>query len=299
MDLKQLEYFITIVNEGNISRAARELHISQPPLSNQMKLLEEELGTVLFERGSRSIELTMEGKIFYERANTIVNLADSTIREIRSLNKKEKGTLRLGLISSSGEYIMNILNSFNEEYPNVKYEIYEGNSYQLVELLRSRAIDLAIVRTPFNSEGFKCIYLNNDPILAVGDKKFFDNIDEDKINAKELIDKPLLIYRRWEGVIVNIFHNFGEYPNIKCINDDARTTLDWAKKGFGIGLMPKSIVNGSYKNLVSKRLIAGDEFNTSLVLIENKYETTLDKRVKDIFIEKCMELRTYENIGSR
>lgn len=289
MDLKQLEYFITIVNQGNISKAARELHISQPPLSNQMKLLEKELDIVLFLRGSRTIELTPEGKLLYERANTILNLTDSTIREIKSLKDKDKGTLRLGLISSVGEYIMEILNSLNEEYPNIKYEIHEGNSYQLIELLRNRAIDIAVVRTPFNTEGFKTIYLNNDPILAVGHKKYFENNNE-TINAEELIDKPLIIYRRWENVIVNIFHNFGEYPNIKYINDDARTTLNLSKKGLGIGLMPKSIVDKTNEDIIKKRLIAGDESYTSLVLVENKYETT-DNIVKDLFIEKCEEIK--------
>ena len=69
MNLKQMEYFVAIVNEGNISAAAKSLHISQPPLSAQMKLLEDELGVVLFERGSRSIFLTEAGKIFYEKEN--------------------------------------------------------------------------------------------------------------------------------------------------------------------------------------------------------------------------------------
>ena len=68
MNLKQMEYFVAIVNEGNISAAAKSLHISQPPLSPQMKLLEDELGVVLFERGSRSIFLTEAGKVFYEKA---------------------------------------------------------------------------------------------------------------------------------------------------------------------------------------------------------------------------------------
>ena len=74
MNLKQMEYFVAIVNEGNISTAAKSLHISQPPLSAQMKLLEDELGVVLFERGSRSIFLTEAGKIFYEKALHILHL---------------------------------------------------------------------------------------------------------------------------------------------------------------------------------------------------------------------------------
>jgi len=101
MDLKQLSYFTAIVDEGSISAAAKKLHISQPPLSNQMKSLEAELGVVLFERGLRSITLTDAGKLMYERANTILDMASAAKMEIDSLGNGLRGTLRMGMVSSS------------------------------------------------------------------------------------------------------------------------------------------------------------------------------------------------------
>ena len=95
MDLKQLSYFTAIVDEGSISAAAKKLHISQPPLSNQMKSLEAELGVVLFERGLRSITLTDAGKLMYERANTILDMASAAKMEIDSLGNGLRGTLRI------------------------------------------------------------------------------------------------------------------------------------------------------------------------------------------------------------
>ena len=81
MNFKQLEYFVAVADAGSISSAARSLHISQPPLSTQMHLLEEELGQSLFERGSRSIKLTDAGRFFYERAQSILDMAEGTRKE--------------------------------------------------------------------------------------------------------------------------------------------------------------------------------------------------------------------------
>ena len=82
-----MEYFTAIVNEGSISAAAKALHISQPPLSTQMKLLEEELGLTLFQRGSRSILLTDAGKVLYERAQGILDMTGAVLEELEQMGQ--------------------------------------------------------------------------------------------------------------------------------------------------------------------------------------------------------------------
>ena len=91
MELRQLSYFATIVNEGNISQAAKKLNISQPPLSHQMKLLEAELGVTLFERGSRRIRLTPAGKTFYDRALVILDLSQAARTELTAQKQEIQG----------------------------------------------------------------------------------------------------------------------------------------------------------------------------------------------------------------
>ena len=98
MNLKQMEYFITIVNEGSISAASKILHISQPPLSTQMKLLEQELGVTLFERGSRAIALTHAGKVFYDRAQGILDMTGAARQELEQMGRGLHGFLRHGFI---------------------------------------------------------------------------------------------------------------------------------------------------------------------------------------------------------
>ena len=139
MDIKQLTYFVAIVEEGSITSASKRLHISQPPLSNQLKILEEEIGVKLMERGPRNITLTEAGKLLYNRAINILKLTDATTRELCDLKKGVQGTISLGTVSSSGAVLLNRrVIEFNKAYPNIKFHIHEGNTFELIELIDRR-----------------------------------------------------------------------------------------------------------------------------------------------------------------
>ena len=238
MDLKQLFYFKTIVEEGSILSASKKLFMSQPPLSKQIQLLEEELNCKLFERGARSIVLTSEGKYLYEKAKTILSLSEITKEEILNLNNDDKGVIRIGIVSSTGSYVLEkFLIPFHNHYPQIKFEISEANTYQLIEKLNSNLIDIAIVRTPFDESGFKIISLIEEKLIAIGDKKFFG---KDKTSLKEIESLPLAIYRRWENILMKEFNKKKINPNIVCINDDARTTMSWVNSKSVVTIVPNS-----------------------------------------------------------
>ena len=101
MNLKQMKYFVTIADEGSISAAARVLHISQPPLSQQLHLLEEELRARLFVRGSRSVTLTDAGRLFYQHAQNILDLSERAVKDLQQFENENRGSLRIGMVSSS------------------------------------------------------------------------------------------------------------------------------------------------------------------------------------------------------
>ncbi|MFQ9640127.1 MAG: LysR family transcriptional regulator, partial [Eisenbergiella sp.] len=177
MDLKQLSYFTTVVKEGTISGAARKLNLSQPPLSTQMKLLEEEFGCVLFQRGSRKIQLTEAGQLLYERAVTMLELSEVTRKELLDYRNGLTGALRLGVVSSVGcSLLPEWVAAFHKDFPAIRFELFEANTYQLLEQLRSNLIELAIIRTPFHGEGFSCTTLCEEPMLAVGSGMYFSDI---------------------------------------------------------------------------------------------------------------------------
>lgn len=244
MDLKQLKYFMTIVEEQQITAAARRLHMAQPPLSHQMKMLEQELGTTLFERGPHQIELTDAGQLLAQRAEQLLTLADSTRREIDDLNKGLRGTLHLGTISSSGSILLNPgLHRFHLEYPDVHFEIHDANTYQLIDLLRQGIIEIGIVRTPFPADSFNCIYLKPEPMVAAMTGELDWCPDRSHIPLKELDQRPLIIYRRFDPLLRDAFSHARIQPVITCRNDDARTTVLWANAGLGIAVIPASAVS--------------------------------------------------------
>lgn len=265
MDIRQLTYFKTIVEEGTISKAAKTLHIAQPPLSMQLKFLEEELGVSLVKRLPRKIELTEEGKVLYKRALQILELCEETQREVKDTSYYQR--LHIGITSSNGGFLMkSYLSQIRDKYPDLAFEIHEGNTYDMIDLVKTHIIDLAFIRTPFDSTGLNFKYLKNEPMIAVGGKEFLKN--DCSIQLQDLKDIPLILYRRYENLIIDSFMNQHVSPVIICKNDDCRTSLLWANMHQGVAIVPESAL---YLQMIPKDIkkvpILQKELYSSIVLI--------------------------------
>lgn len=241
MDIKQLRYFTAIVEAGSISGAAKRLHISQPPLSIQLKLLEEEFGAALLVRGARQVTLTDAGRLLYKRAQSILSLANSAVREVEDYVQGAAKTLRLGAISSSGMALLEgRIQAFHKTLPNVRIELHEGNTFELLEQLEQNIIELAVIRTPFQREGLVCCYLDPEPmaVAAVEAEKFIEKPPGTVLSVEDISGAPLIYYRRFEELLLQAFARHDRKLQPICVNDDARTTLFWAKAGLGAALIP-------------------------------------------------------------
>ena len=241
MNFKQLFYFTVIAESGSISAAAQKLELSQPPLSRQLVQLEEAVGTPLLKRGAHGIELTGAGQLLYYRAKDILSMLDATELEVRSYSGGMQGTLKLGCISSSGILLTQLMTDFINKYPLITVDLYEGNTYEIIEKLKNGLIECAIIRTPFNTDGLSFIYGPEEPLMAVGRPELFAGNDGIGIHLKDLLGRPFIYYRRFESIINHAFQNAGLKPQILCKNDDARTSLQWAAAGLGIALVPENI----------------------------------------------------------
>ena len=234
MDLKQFEYFVAIADAGSISEAARRLHLSQPPLSYQMKQLEAELGCPLFLRGHHEIELTAAGKLLYERATHILSYADSTKREGAETGKRR--VLRIGVTSSTSAIVLLLVHAFSLAHPDVRYEITDATSFQMLDLLEERVLDAGIVRTPAKLTGLETIRISSDSMIAVDQW----SADEDPLTLKELSERQLVLYRRYESFILDAFAGDHAEPDILVLTDDARDCLSWVRGGTGTAIVPSS-----------------------------------------------------------
>lgn len=270
MDIRQLQYFVTIVLEGNISKAAKELNITQPPLSHAIKMLEQELNTTLFIRGSRNISLTESGKILYSKAIHLLELHKQSIKEINDLERSVKGNLSFGCVSSAHMVLMEYgIVPFYRKNPQITYELYEKNTYELIELLNSNLIEFALIRTPFSSTNLEIKELIEDKMVIVykQDKYVFDN---KPILLKNLKDKPLVMYRRFYKLISSLFQEKRIPLNVICNCDDARTAILWASKGIGIAITPLSATKYIQDKNVKYLPINEANLSSNMVIIYKK-----------------------------
>lgn len=228
MNFKQLNYFLVVAEEGQITSAAKRLFVGQPALSYQLKQLEEELGAKLFIRQPYGIELTEAGKKLRDYAGQILTLAKNVQTEITELDRGGRGRVKLGSVSSSiGELPSAKLTAFARQHPGVSFDIYEDNTFGILDKLQGNLLDLAIVRTPYNRVNLNFVDISDEPMTAV--------------TCQDLAGQPLVIYRRFEDMFKEAFAEKGLTPNfvVKC--DDSRTAIRWSDSGLGIALVPESI----------------------------------------------------------
>lgn len=241
MDIRQVRYFLAIAEEGSISRAAKKLYISQPPLSQQLKALEEELEVKLFERTTRSLEITEAGKVFRERALQIVELMDSTVREVRDSVSEMQGTLSVGFVASSGAALLpHRIPDFNRKYPEVTFQVREGSTHRILDLLNNGIIEVGIVRTPFNLENYEYVELPGEGMVAVATERYLEDWGEERLKLNELKGLPLVIDKRFEKLIIGACQQAGFIPKVLCEGEDSRSLLGWASSGMGVAVVPRS-----------------------------------------------------------
>lgn len=241
MDIRQMRYFTAVVEEGTVTAAAERLHMTQPPLTAQLHQLEQELGCSLFQHEGRRLLLTDAGQHFYRRARTILSLCDSVSGEMAGFGEGTAGTLRLGVVSSvQGTLFLGWMRGFAQSYPDVRYDIINDNTYQLLEQLRTGQLDMAFIRTPFTAPDCERLTLRREQMMAAGLPSFFGMPKDAPLPLPALSGLPLVIYRRWEKVLRSRFDALGVTPDVRCCNDNAQMTLDLAGVGMGVALVPAS-----------------------------------------------------------
>lgn len=149
MEIRVLEYFIEIAREGNMTRAAETLHVSQPTLSKQMKELEAELGKKLFKRGSASVSLTDEGMLLRKRAEDILGMVKKTTDEFKELDNITGGEVFIGCAESYlMKHLARVIKEFRTQYPLFRYHLTSGNTEQVLERLDRGLLDFAAIVEP-------------------------------------------------------------------------------------------------------------------------------------------------------
>lgn len=258
MDIRILSYFVVIAEELNITKAAEKLNMSQPPLSSQIKALEEELDTTLFIRGKRHLQLTESGKLLYRHAKEIISLANKTKEEIRAMGKGVSGKISIGLVEGSAPNIAaSWIDSFLKKYNKAEFSIIDGNSDELIQKLRSGLIDLAVITSPCDNTLLNSFKVGQERITAFMSKDHpLANLEGNTIDLVQLKGEPLIIPSRqsMNTLIYKWFKEINSEPKIICRMDNYLDVAALSGRNIGISLFPKTsyILN---PNIVTKEVI--------------------------------------------
>ncbi|SDZ35008.1 transcriptional regulator, LysR family [Saccharopolyspora shandongensis] len=244
MELRHLQAFVAVAEELNFRRAAVRLHMSQPPLSQQIKRLEHEVGVALLRRTTRQVELTAAGEAFLREARKTLQSAEAAPRLARQAAAGEIGVVRLGFSGQTSYRVMLlIVRKFRERYPNVRFDIlsplYGG---ELVDQINQQEVDAGLLRLPVPTEGLCVRELDQHP-LAVALPDGHRLAGEWRVGLDDLRGESFISYPTNRGSVVNQLVQAaclqrGYNPNFVQEAPDTHTILSLVGAGSGISLVP-------------------------------------------------------------
>ena len=250
IDLKQLKYFLAVAEEKSFSRAAERLHISQPPLSQQIMKLESELGVRLFARTTRTFELTVAGKALMSEASELLGKMRMTIDTIRQIDRGEVGRLRVGIVGSAmWGPIPSLLEEFQTKYPRVTWTLHELGPTLQYEALRAKQVDVGFWREPkLDEDDLKqdnlrqelcfrenvCVAINEHHPLA----------KQDAIELTDIANEPMLTLAldksAFPRYLIQCCVKAGFQPTIFQEASEPQTLLAMVGAGLGVALLPET-----------------------------------------------------------
>ena len=283
MKLTQLEYFCVAARYHNITKAAKELFVTQPSISNAIKALEEEFGVNLFFRNNNKLTLTPEGEIFYKSAEELLDSVESEFHELR----KKVTPIRIGIPPMLGTiYLPELYLSLNESFPNVDLRLFEFGSIKACNLVLEEKLDIAIVNAEQPSID-KC----NSRIIDTEDLLFCVAPDHPLAGQKTLLltmlaDEPLILFNTDSVQVMTLTRQFkavGVNPHIILNTSQITTLINMVKSGHMGTFLYRSIVE-KHPDIVGIPVMPSIEQRIGVIWKKGKYQnTTTEKVIK--FIE--------------
>lgn len=288
MDIRQLRYFIAIAEEGQITAAAKRLNMAQPPLSQQLKQMEEDLGVALVERSGKRIELTEAGRTLYRQALNIVHQWEETISEVKETGDGIRGSLSIGVSALSAYFLPEKIRLFQQTYPFITYKIWKGDTQLLNQWLERRTIEVAIVRLPHSLINCTTIPLEEEPfVLIVPASSAL--AARDRVQMREIAAIPLImpsipglgIYH----LLIEEFHRLGAEPHVICECPDISLIVSMVCAGIGASIVPRSAWETHQNKQMHCLAIEGTNISSSAAIVwqSERHLSKAARRFLDMF----------------
>ncbi|MBD7969171.1 LysR family transcriptional regulator [Paenibacillus gallinarum] len=282
MDIRQLRYFLAIANEGQITRAAKVLNMEQPPLSRQLRQMEQELEVTLFDRSGHKLYLTHAGEILRQKAELLIQQFHETIQEVKEVDEGVLGILSIGAVVSCISLLPPKIKMFREQYPEVTFKISEGDHFLLAKQLEQRTIELIVARLPFEATSemspYSVLPLPSDPFVAVLPSDWGLASTHDSIRMHELADIPFLTLKTDETTamhnrVMNECKRHGFEPAVICECSSVAIIIALVASGIGGTILPRSVM-ASFPLPAIKMLPIADinsESDVGIVWLKDRY----------------------------
>lgn len=263
MELRHLRYFIAVAEELHFGRAAQMLGISQPPLSQQIQALEQDIGARLFERTNRRVELSEAGRLFLDEARLVLAQVDKAADVARRAQLGELGELKIGFTSSApfNSTIPQAIFTFRQQFPSVHLTLREMSSTQVAEALVDGSIEIGIMRPLGLPDSLSVVELTREPLVAVLSSK--DPLalgSEDGLFLSDLAHEPFVFFPRSYGSglyaqLLSLAREAGFSPNFAQEAGEAMTIIGLVAAGLGVSVLPASFQRMRIDGVVYRSLL--------------------------------------------
>lgn len=288
MEIRVLRYFLEMAREGNITRAAERLHVSQPTLSKQLKDLEGELGKKLFVRSNYSVKLTDEGMLLRKRAEDILDMVDKTADEFKALGEITGGDIRIGCAESDGvKYLARCVKSLQEQYPRIRLHLYSGNTEDVAERLDRGLLDFAVLAQEVDLSKYNYLEVPHSDRWGLVMRKDSPLAGKEAVQMEDLLGLPLICSR--QGITEDFPRWFGEKAdriNIVATFNLAYNAGILVREGMGYALSFDKLINTGSDSLLCFRPLM-PALETKLYLVWKKYQVFT--RVAEVFLKQLQQ----------
>ena len=262
MKLRQLQFFVAVAEELSFSRAAIKLHVAQPSLSTQIKVLEEEVGARLFERDKRHVSLTQAGRRFQQRAISVISMADSAKSEARSTARGQLGTIALGYtaLSMFSTALPHAIRQFRRREPNVVMTLRELTSLEQLHELGERTLDVGVLRKVDAGapKGISIVEWYRTPLVAAIPRDH-PRAASDLLSLNDLKNESFIMYPRGAGTgiywqVIDLCTTAGFRPRVVREVIESSTIIGLVAAGVGIAIVPADMNCIQFSGVVYRRI---------------------------------------------
>jgi len=303
MDVRQLRYFVRVVEAKSFTRAADEIRIAQPALGAQVRRLEAELGTPLLVRHSRGVEPTAAGQALLRHAYAVLRQIDQATTEVADLSGPPRGTLALGITPTVSALLgARLVRLCAERHPGIALNLVEGLSEQVMLWLASDRVDLGFTYNPQAARGIACTELLTEELFFVGAPGQLHGLP-DAVGFARLADRPLILPSRPHGLRLRIdaaAAQRGVALDIRFEIDSVATLRELVEAGVGCTVMPYgSVQSGVRDGTLALRRIARPRLSRVLYLargaglVESRASHAVDALIRDVAAERIADRMGY------